>query len=160
MAEQWYQLSPEDTVQKLRTSEASGLDPGEAADRLERFGPNKLAEAGKVSLWTMFISQFKDFMVLILLAATVVSGFLHEWADAITIMIIITLNAALGVYQEFRAERSIEALKQLTAPEAKVVRGGGGIENSYHQPGAWGSGTFGGRRPGACGFKAATGGKP
>ena len=124
MAEQWYQLSPEDTVQKLRTSGVSGLDSGEAADRLERFGPNKLAEAGKVSLWTMFISQFKDFMVLILLAATVVSGFLHEWADAITIMIIITLNAALGVYQEFRAERSIEALKQLTAPEAKVVRGG------------------------------------
>lgn len=124
MAEQWYQLTPEVTLEKLRTSENSGLDPGEAESRLERFGPNKLAEAGRLSLWSMFLGQFKDFMVLILLAATVISGFLHEWADAVTIMVILTLNAILGVVQEFRAERSIEALKQLTAPEARVIRGG------------------------------------
>lgn len=124
MAGRWYALSQQEVVEHFQTDERKGLPEKDVRERFARFGPNDLARAPKPPLWQLFLNQFKDFMVLVLLAATAISGFLGEYADAITIMIIVVLNAVLGFVQEYRAERSMEALKQLTSPEARVIRGG------------------------------------
>lgn len=124
MPEQWYSLSGEEVAVVLQSDPARGLDEREVKERAARFGSNELARAPRVPLWQMFLEQFKDFMVMILLAATVISGVLGEYADAVTIMIIVIINAALGCLQEYRAERSMEALKELAAPEARVIRDG------------------------------------
>jgi len=92
--------------------------------RRSRWGPNLLATAGRPSLLSLFLNQFKDFMVLVLLGATLISGLLGEFSDALTILIIVILNAVLGVIQEYRAERSLEALKKMAAPRATVLREG------------------------------------
>lgn len=124
MGGKWHVLGRQEVVSQLDSHQDKGLDGKEVAKRLKHLGPNQLISAPKDPPWVMFLNQFKDFMVLVLLAATIISGFLQEWADAITIMIIVVVNALLGFIQEFRAEKSMEALKQLTAPEAKVVRNG------------------------------------
>lgn len=124
MPEQWYSLSGKEVAVVLQSDPARGLDEREVKERTARFGSNELARAPRVPLWQMFLEQFKDFMVMILLAATVISGVLGEYADAVTIMIIVIINAALGCLQEYRAERSMEALKELAAPEARVIRDG------------------------------------
>lgn len=123
MADKWYNYTAEECLKRLN-SRPEGLTEKEAKKRLERYGFNKLQEQKKKSSWKMFISQFTDFMVLVLIGATVISFFLGEIADAITILAIIVLNAILGFVQEFRAEKSLEALKKLTAPEATVMRQG------------------------------------
>ena len=124
MAGRWYALSREEVLEQFKTDDKKGLSDKEIKERQARFGPNDLAKAPKAPSWSLFINQFRDFMVLVLLAATAISAFLGEYADAITILIIVVVNAILGFVQEYRAERSMEALKQLTAPEAKVIRGG------------------------------------
>ncbi|MBO8136566.1 MAG: calcium-transporting P-type ATPase, PMR1-type [Desulfotomaculum sp.] len=124
MGGQWHVMDDQEVVNKLKSNADKGLDEREAKERLRHLGSNQLERTRKTSPWLLFLNQFQDFMVLVLIAATIVSGFLHEWADAITIMIIVIVNAVLGFVQEYRAERSMEALKQLTAPEAKVVRNG------------------------------------
>ncbi len=124
MGGQWYMMSVREVLQALRTDPVKGLDEREAEERFGRFGPNQLAKAPPEPLWRLFAAQFKDFLVLVLLAATALSGFMGEYADAATIMCIVIVNALLGCAQEYRAERSLEALKDLTAPEARVVRGG------------------------------------
>jgi P-type Ca2+ transporter type 2C len=101
-----------------------GLDEAETRKRREKVGPNQLAEGQKVSPVAMLINQFKDFMVLVLLAATLVSGLLGEYTDAVAIIAIVALNAILGFVQEFRAEKSLSALKKLSAPTARVKRNG------------------------------------
>ncbi|MFZ5596545.1 MAG: calcium-transporting P-type ATPase, PMR1-type [Bacillota bacterium] len=124
MAGQWHNMSALEVAEALRTDIKTGLKEEEARERLARTGPNEMAKAPPPPLWKLFLNQFKDFLVLVLLAATVLSGFLGEYADAVTIMVIIIINALLGCFQEFRAERSLEALRRLTAPEARVVRNG------------------------------------
>ncbi|MFZ5651660.1 MAG: calcium-translocating P-type ATPase, SERCA-type [Bacillota bacterium] len=124
MAGRWHMMAFREVLETLRTSASKGLDEKEAGERLGRFGPNELAKAPPVPLWSLFFSQFKDFLVLVLLAATILSGFLGEYADAVTIMIIVIINAFLGCFQEYRAERSIEALRKMAAPEARVLRNG------------------------------------
>ncbi|WP_031516153.1 calcium-transporting P-type ATPase, PMR1-type [Desulfofalx alkaliphila] len=124
MAGRWYKMTGQEVVDKLDSDLEKGLDGHESKARQRHFGINQLAANKKTPAWLMFLDQFKDFMVLVLIAATIVSGFLQEWADAITIMIIVILNAVFGFVQEFRAEKSLEALKQMAAPEAKVIRGG------------------------------------
>lgn len=124
MTTRWFEMRRQEVVEKFGTCSHKGLDEQVARERLEQYGPNELISAQRTPPWKMLLDQFKDFMVLVLLAATLVSGFLGEWADAITIMIIVIVNAILGFVQEFRAEKSMEALKALTAPEARVVRGG------------------------------------
>ncbi|HZW83486.1 MAG TPA: calcium-translocating P-type ATPase, SERCA-type [Candidatus Deferrimicrobium sp.] len=119
-AKEWHNVAAE-----LGVDTKKGLSFKEVARRLERFGPNALVEKKKTSPLTMMAAQFKDFMIMVLLAATVISGLMGEIADAITILAIVILNAILGFVQEFRAEKSMEALKKLTAPEARVVREGG-----------------------------------
>jgi len=124
MAGHWYALNEEEVIERLVTDSKKGLNDREVKERLEHFGPNELVYAPKKPAWHLFIHQFADFMVLILLVATFISGILGEYADAITIMIIVVANAILGFVQEYRAERSIEALKQMIAPEARVIRNG------------------------------------
>ncbi|HHX86579.1 MAG TPA: ATPase, partial [Firmicutes bacterium] len=101
-----------------------GLTGAEAAVRRRRWGENSIAEAPRLSALKIFFNQFKDFMVLVLLGATFLSAVLGEYTDAITILIIVVCNAFLGLIQEYRAERSLEALKKLTAPKAAVRREG------------------------------------
>jgi Ca2+-transporting ATPase len=101
-----------------------GLRSEEAAKRLEKYGRNELVEKGKRSLLAMVIDQFRDFMILILIAAAVVSGFVGDLADTIAILVIVILNAVIGVVQEYRAEKAMEALKQMAAPVALVFRDG------------------------------------
>lgn len=102
----------------------NGLTSAEAEKRLREDGENRLAEKKKAAPLKIFVGQFKDIMVLILLAATVISVFLGEYSDAVTIIIIVLLNAILGFIQEYRTERTLEALKDMTAPTAKVCRDG------------------------------------
>lgn len=99
-----------------------GLSDEQAKERLEKFGENQLAKAKKKNTALMFASQFKDVLVIILLLSTVISVFLGEIYDAITIILIVLINAILGFIQEFRTERTLEALKNMTAPTAKVYR--------------------------------------
>lgn len=121
---QWHTLAPNDVAKETNTNLATGLTTEEAKKRLKRFGYNKLKEAKKQSALLLFFKQFQDFMVLVLLVATVISGFLGEYVDAIAIIVIVIMNACLGFFQERRAEKSLEALKQLSAPQAIVLRDG------------------------------------
>lgn len=101
-----------------------GLDSLEAQRRLTRYGPNKLESKEKISPIKIFLQQFNDFIVWILIAATIISGIMGEKADAITILIIVIMNGILGFIQEFKTEKSLEALNQLASPTAKVIRDG------------------------------------
>ena len=121
----WYRKSVDETARALGSDAAMGLTAEEAASRLEKHGPNALRQAAKRTLWQMYLAQFKDVMVLVLLAAALISGvLLGEWVDAGIILLVVLLNALLGVIQENRAEKSLEALKKLSSPHAKVRRGG------------------------------------
>lgn len=90
----------------------------------EKYGPNELRESDKKSTLQIFIEQFKDFLVIILIIAAVVSAFLGEVESAVVILVVITMNAVLGTVQTLKAEQSLNSLKQLSAPEAKVMRDG------------------------------------
>ncbi|WP_042160120.1 calcium-translocating P-type ATPase, SERCA-type [Paenibacillus gorillae] len=120
----WHQLGKSELAETLGSSAEQGLTLAEAAERLAAHGRNELAEGKRVSPILLFLNQFKDFMVLVLMGATLISGLLGEYLDAITIVLIILLNSVLGFVQEFRAEKSLHALKELSAPMAKVLRGG------------------------------------
>ncbi len=121
----WHQLSEEQLAKSLDTDRAKGLSREQATERLGTLGPNELAEKRGDSPLKLLLNQFKDFMVLVLVGATIISGLLGEMLDALTIIAIILINGVLGFYQEYRAERSLRALKELSAPFAKVVRDGG-----------------------------------
>lgn len=105
-------------------NELYGLSSKEAKKRLERYGYNQLEKKKKISKFKIFIEQFNDFITWVLLGATLISGVMGERADAITIIIIVIINALLGFFQEYRTEKSLEALNKLAAPTAKVVRDG------------------------------------
>ena len=120
----WHRLGAEDLQKIFSVNPQKGLSEEEALERRKTSGLNELSEGKTVSPFTLLLNQFKDFMVLVLMGATLVSGLLGEYLDAITIIVIIVLNAVLGFVQEFRAERSLRALKQLSAPSAKVLRQG------------------------------------
>ncbi|WP_125152198.1 calcium-translocating P-type ATPase, PMCA-type [Clostridium rectalis] len=102
----------------------SGLTTIEAERRLKKYGPNVLEKKEKISPVKILLQQFNDFIIWVLLAATVISGFMGEKADAITILIIVIMNGILGFIQEFKTEKSLEALNSLAAPTAKVIRNG------------------------------------
>ncbi|TCW37519.1 Ca2+-transporting ATPase [Laceyella sacchari] len=120
----WVDWEVERVAAHFKVDLASGLSDKEAKERLKQVGPNQLAEGEKASWLSLFIEQFKDFMVLVLLIATLISGLLGEYTDAIAIIAIVLLNAVLGFIQEMRAEKSLSALKKLSAPTAKVLREG------------------------------------
>jgi P-type Ca2+ transporter type 2C len=118
----WMDWEAEQVTAHFHVDAASGLREEEAQERLRQVGLNQLSEGKKSSLLAAFVDQFKDFMVLVLLVATLISGLLGEYMDAITIIMIVLLNAVLGFVQEVRAEKSLQALKQLSAPMARVLR--------------------------------------
>jgi Ca2+-transporting ATPase len=123
-ASSWWLLSTEQAAAELASDLARGLPAAEAAGRLSSQGPNRLQEKKAVSPWSIFFDQFKDFMIWVLTGAALVSGFLQEWVDALAIVAIVIVNAVLGFLQEYRAEKSLEALRQLSTQSAKVIRGG------------------------------------
>lgn len=118
----WYQLSSDQVCKKLAVDRKSGLTKAIAEERLKKTGPNQLAENDRPSIFFLFIKQFQDFMVLVLLAATLISGLLGEYVDAIVIIVIVFINSLLGFFQEQKAEKSLAKLKALSAPLAHVYR--------------------------------------
>lgn len=123
LAKKYYTESVPDVEKELKTSLDAGLSDSEAKARLEKYGPNALAAKKKESMFMRFIDQFKDFMIIVLIIAAILSGVVaKEWTDAAIIMIVVILNAILGVFQEARSEAAIEALKDMATPEAHVRR--------------------------------------
>lgn len=120
----WYQLSPEETSKELNSSLEKGLNKKQAEEKLEQYGPNELVRKEGPTFLEMFINQFKDFLILILIGASIVSILVGEVTDSIVIIAIVFINSALGVFQEYRASKAMEALKKMTAPNAKVIRDG------------------------------------
>lgn len=121
---EFYRMTAGEAAAHLRTDPAAGLDDGEAAARLAELGPNELRDRPKRTILQKVAEQFADFLILVLVAAGIISGVLGEWIDAGVILAIVVINAVLGIVQEGRAERAIEALKKLAAPNARVVRAG------------------------------------
>lgn len=121
MSEKWHTLPHSTVLSKLKTSE-SGLSEEEASSRLSRFGPNELTERKGTGRLAIFFRQFTNFLVIILIIASLASIVIGRVTDSIVIIVIVILNAVLGFAQEYRAERAMEALKKLTTPRAIVLR--------------------------------------
>ena len=127
MEKKLYELTPSEALQRLQAGE-EGLAEAEAARRLELHGPNQLAEGKKKSVFRVFAEQFKDLLVVILLVAAAISLLAGGGESTLVIVAVLLLNAALGTVQYFKAERSMESLKALSSPTAKVLRGGERVE--------------------------------
>src|SRR4030043_1408594 len=123
----WHNLSISEVTESLNSG-IQGLTREEAERRLAQFGPNELAEKKKISPFVLWLGQFKDFLIVILLVAVVLSAVLGEVPDAIVIFVIVLFATTLGFIQEYRAERAMEALKRMAAPTSSVVRDGQEIE--------------------------------
>jgi len=120
----WHNRDAETVIRQLDTDPQNGLNTSEAADRFQQYGTNTL-ETGRKNHWYMVLArQFMDVLIFILLAAALISVAVGEITDALTIMVIVVLNAILGFIQEWKAEKAIEALQQMLAPHCKVVRDG------------------------------------
>lgn len=120
----WHTLSAEETAQKLDTKVHSGLTQDEASKRYLKYGANMLHEAEARSPWRMLLDQFSEFLILVLIGAAIISGIVGDVEDTIAIIVIIILNAVIGFIQEYRAERSITALKRMAETMAQVQREG------------------------------------
>lgn len=119
----WHREKVEDVVEQFRSS-SQGLSFEEAKQRLDEYGLNELIEKKKKTPVMMFFDQFRDFMILVLIAAAVISGFIGELSDTIAIIVIVLLNAVIGFIQEYRAEKAMSALKKMASPTATVFRNG------------------------------------
>lgn len=129
MPQSFYNQSVESVEKELSTTCKLGLSPEQVKQLQEKDGPNSLASKKKTSLFQRFIAQFKDFMIIVLIVAALLSGFVaQEWTDAAIIMIVVILNAVLGVFQEARSEEAINALKKMATPNAHVRRNGQVVE--------------------------------
>jgi Ca2+-transporting ATPase len=117
-------ISVEEMKNQFATHLEKGLTPAEAEERLKKIGPNELTEKPRPGFFTMLLGQFNNFLVIILIIAAIVSLLLGEVVDALAIMIIVVLNAVVGVIQESKAEAALAALKKMAAPNAQVIRGG------------------------------------
>ena len=123
---QWYAKTPGQVLSELDTGR-SGLSPRQAEERLKQYGPNKLAGAPKKPLWARFLDQMRDPMILVLLAAaalSLLSSGGEDWVEAVIILVIVAVNACISISQEDSAEKALEALQKMSAPLAKVIRGG------------------------------------
>lgn len=129
MEKKFYEMTVEETVASFQSDLVSGLSAEEAADRLRLYGPNAFEKAEHKSLWKKFLNQFKSFMIIVLLAAAAISGIVGSlngegFTDTVIILSIVILNAIVGVMQEAKAEKSLDALEKMSAPHCKVVRDG------------------------------------
>lgn len=120
----YYTLSIEETLKRLNSSE-SGITQTDAESRIKKYGLNELVEKKQITPFEIFINQFKSVLILILLVAAGVSGFiLQEYTDMIVILVIVVLNSVIGFVQEYRAEKAVEALKKMVSPNSRVLREG------------------------------------
>ncbi|MDZ4655194.1 MAG: calcium-translocating P-type ATPase, PMCA-type [Coriobacteriia bacterium] len=117
-------LPCDEVIERLASDKHTGLTAEEATRRLGEYGPNELQKAEKAPAWRMFLAQFNDFMIWVLMAAVAISAAEGQTIEAVAITAILLLNGILGFFQEYRAEQALEALRQLSAPTATVVRGG------------------------------------
>jgi Ca2+-transporting ATPase len=118
----WHTLPVGDVTQRLEVDPQTGLNGQEADRRLQQHGPNTIPEHRQRSLTRIFIDQFTDFMILVLIGAAIVSGMLGERLDALAIVIIVVLNGIIGFVQEYRADRAMQAIKKLATPTTHVRR--------------------------------------
>ena len=121
---EFYRLDVDQALSELNTDAKSGLSNAEAQKREAEHGKNTLPQGETVSVFTIFINQFKDIMVIVLIVAAVISGIVGDIEDVIVILLIVIANAALGTYQEYRAEQALAALSQMQVPNVRVRRGG------------------------------------
>lgn len=119
----WHQKEVTDIFEQLSSS-SRGISPDDAQERLQKYGPNELKEKKKKSPLMMFLDQFRDFMIIVLIVAAIISGIIGEPSDTIAIIVIVCLNAVIGFFQEYRAEKAMAALKKMAAPIATVIRNG------------------------------------
>src|SRR5688572_16813402 len=119
----WHAKTPEQVFAELKAA-PGGLASQEAAHRLEQHGPNELHAAKQISPWSILFSQFKNILIVILLVAAALSGALGHAVEAIAIAVIVLFAVLFGFYQEYRAERAMEALSKMAAPTAAVLRDG------------------------------------
>jgi Ca2+-transporting ATPase len=124
LTDTWHTLEAKDIAELLEAQPLEGLSSSEAQERLQKTGPNELKEAPRPGFLQMVLDQFNNFIVIILILASIVSAFLGDYVEAIAILAIVVLNAILGVVQEQRAEEALAALRRLAAPEAHVIRDG------------------------------------
>ncbi|UOA08389.1 calcium-translocating P-type ATPase, PMCA-type [Methylobacter sp. S3L5C] len=126
----WYILSVKEVLHKLTSDLATGLTKVAATERLQDYGPNQLTEKPPRSLWVLLLSQFKSFLILALIAAAIIAAIIGDLKDGIVILVVVIINALLGFYQEFQAEKSLSALKKMLAFKAKIRRDGRTLEIS------------------------------
>lgn len=119
----WHAIGFEEVLKKL-DSTLNGLNDSEVKLRQKKFGFNLLRVEKSTSPWKILFSQFTDFMILVLISAAILAGIAGDLTDTIIILVIILINALIGFFQEYRADKALEALKQLSAPQAKVLRSG------------------------------------
>ncbi len=119
----WYARTIDEAYEKLN-SKPTGISQAEAMERVAQYGPNEIQAAHRISAWNILLDQFKNVLILILLGATIISLFLGHGIESIVIAVIVLFAVFLGFIQEYRAERAIEALRQMAAPTAKVIRDG------------------------------------
>ena len=127
MADTFFNRSVEEVLQEQESS-SGGLSNAQAADRLKKYGPNALVEGKKKSVLQVFLEQFKDLLVVILIVAAIISMLSGQGESTIVIFAVLILNAILGTVQYFKAEKSLESLKAMSSPTAKVLRGGAKVE--------------------------------
>ena len=120
----WHALNSIDVLQELKVPVDKGLTSEEAQKRLEKYGPNELVEKKRTTFWQMLWGQINSFVIWLLIAAAAISALLGDWVEAGAILLIVILNAIMGIVQESRAEESLAALKKLASPEAQVLRDG------------------------------------
>lgn len=118
-----YQMKKEDVLKMLETDE-NGLTQSKAEENRKKYGKNELAEGKKKNPFILFLEQYKDFLVIILIIAAIISGVLGDIESAVVIFVVITINAILGTVQHIKAEQSLDSLKEMSAPTAKVIRDG------------------------------------
>lgn len=124
----WYNLAVEETEQRLNTNSVNGITVEEAQQRLKNYGLNQFDKRTKKSLLSMLLNQFDGFIIKLLLAASGLSLLLGQVVDAVTILTIIGVEAAIGIWQEYKAEKSVDLLKDLSTPNASVIRAGAKID--------------------------------
>ena len=124
---EWYNKGKKEVLDELGVDLSFGLSNIEAAKRLEEYGRNELQEQVKKGFVSKLIAQFTDFLIIILLVSAGISAFVGEKEDAFVILAIVVINAILGIYQEGKAEKSVEALQRLSAPTANILRDGNRI---------------------------------
>lgn len=126
----WQTISVRETCERLKTNSVNGLTKDEAEEGIKKYGENKLTEKKKESILVKFLKQFNDFMIIILIIAAAISAVMsyvegsNDYLDSVIIIFIVVLNAIMGVIQEAKAEKSLDALKKMSAPTAKVKRDG------------------------------------